>query len=45
MTVKYKDTEAPYSHEAPGAVLYHEGIQILVGSIGAPIRCGIWSFK
>ena len=26
MTVKYKDTEAPYSHEAPGAVLYHEGI-------------------
>ena len=45
MTVKYKDTEAPYSHEAPGAVLYHEGIQILVGSIGAPIRCGIWSFN
>lgn len=26
MTVKYKDTEAPYSHEAPGAVLYQIGV-------------------
>ena len=25
-TVKYKDTEAPYSHEAPGAVLYQIGV-------------------
>ena len=25
-TVKYKDTEAPYSHEAPGAVLYQVGV-------------------
>lgn len=25
-TVTYKDTEAPYSHEAPGAVLYQIGV-------------------
>lgn len=25
-TVKYKDTEAPYSHEAPGALLYRIGV-------------------
>lgn len=25
-SVKYKDTEAPYSHEAPGAILYQIGV-------------------
>ena len=25
-TVKYKDTEAPYSHEAPGAILFQIGV-------------------
>lgn len=25
-TVKYKDTEAPYSHEAPGAILFKIGV-------------------
>lgn len=25
-TIKYKDTEAPYSHEAPGAILFQIGV-------------------